>query len=99
MPVFVISPLPIHPLRATLVSGLRHERFRPDAFETRDPHDPTSPRREASLFDSPGLLARRLFLNSARAAECGTLCRWWVNHTHLPAIDVADATHHMYFQS
>src|SRR5690348_15281361 len=31
------------------------------AFETRDPHDPTSPRREASLFDSPGLLARRLF--------------------------------------
>jgi hypothetical protein len=36
-----------------LLSGLRHERFRLIAFETRDPSDPTSPRREASLFDSP----------------------------------------------
>jgi len=30
-------------------------------IETRDPFDPTSPRREASLFNSPGLLARRFF--------------------------------------
>src|ERR1051325_7241968 len=41
------------------------------AFETRDPHDPTSPRREASLFDSPGLLARRLF--------------WTITIPHVPA--------------
>src|SRR6516164_1275253 len=61
MPVFqssrLTNPLPGRILR----SGLRHEQFLLIAFETRDPHDPTSPRREASLFDSPGLLARRLF--------------------------------------
>src|SRR6185312_5518684 len=46
---------------SSLISGLRHERFRLIAFETRDPRDPTSPRREASLFDSPGPWARRFF--------------------------------------
>src|SRR5258708_1730478 len=53
MPVFRSSLLTNTALGGILSSGLRHEQLLLIAFETRDPHDPTSPRREASLFDSP----------------------------------------------
>src|SRR5260370_23127299 len=71
MAVFGISPLPIHLLRTRFDAGLRIERFRVIALETGDPYDPTSPRREASLFDSPGLLGRGLF-SADRTPICGT---------------------------
>src|SRR3954469_25361442 len=77
MPVSKTRTLTFPGGKRSLLSGLRHERFRLIAFETRDPSDPTSPRREASLFDSPGLLARRFFsgrffrVSCARLEPCG----------------------------
>src|SRR6186997_610560 len=67
MPVSKTRALTFPVQGRSLAAGLRHERFRLVAFETRDPLDPTSPRREASLFDSPGLRAR-LFLFVRRSA-------------------------------
>src|SRR4029450_2469572 len=78
------------------------------AFETRDPHDPTSPRREASLFDSPGLRARRLFLCSlfpcggsghAIAFEWDVLPLVGWSPQVAQAIDVEGFPPHMYFQA
>ena len=57
-----------------LPSGIRHERFRLIAFETRDPRGPTSPRREASLFDSPGPKGPASFFRERPSREA--FCRW-----------------------
>src|SRR6185312_1269056 len=61
MSVFESSTLTIQRPRRSLASGLRHGRLRLLLLGTRDPYDPTSPRREASLFDSPGLFGPAFF--------------------------------------
>src|SRR5262245_58197239 len=86
MPVDGNSHLQMREPGSILGAGFRHERFLLFAFETRDPHDPTSPRREASLFDSPGLLARRLFLGRGSPYAPVAFCRPGHNWDVVPLV-------------
>ena len=76
-----------------MASGLRYERFALIVVETRDPFDPTSPRREASLFNSPGpvpgvFLCPAFFAFEAEGGRDRRNAAGWGKRRHRTPIDV-----------